>query len=167
MKKNLLVFIATVLFLGTACANKYLKPTSAMCQPLSNFKKIVISPVSSEKAFVEEERYKVLPSEFAIATTEQLKIQIEDSQIFGEVIQSPDCVDDAIKIDSRIFSLIHHRGFHVGIRGQLIDCNTGQRLYVFENDDENDSESIKIPRQIAKNLTEGIRAKLICVKPDR
>jgi hypothetical protein len=165
MKKNLRICTVIALMLSIGCANKYLKPTST-CQPLSVFEKIVIAPISGDNAFVEEEQYKGLPRDIAAANTEQLKEQIEDSQMFKEVIQSPDCVDGAIKIDGKIYSLIHHRGFHVGIRGQIINCRTGERLYKFDNDDEQDSKSIKIPRQIAEDLTKGIRAKLKCEKPE-
>jgi len=165
MKRNLLICTIAVLFLDIGCAARYLKSTSPVCQPLSAFDTIVISPVDSSKVFIEEDQYRGLAPNIAVATTEQLKDQIEDSQMFSRVIQSLDCADGAIKVESKMFSLSHHRGFHVGIRGQIVNCRTGERLYKFEYDDESDSEAIKIPRQIAEKLTRGIRAKLICVKP--
>ena len=154
-----------VLFLGIGCTNMYLRPTST-CQPLSAFDTLVIAPFNGDSAFVEEGQYRGLPHDIAVATTDRLKDQIEISHIFSKVIQSSDCADRAIKIDGKIYSLIHNRrSFHVGIRGQIINCQTGESLYKFDNDDESDSESFKLPSQIAEKLTDGIKAKLICVKP--
>jgi len=154
-----------MLFLSYGCTNTYLKPTST-CQPLSAFNTLVISPFTGDKAFVEEEQYRSFPHDIVIAITEQLKDQMEDSHMFNKVIQSSDCSDRAIKIDGKIYSLIHHRrSFHIGIRGQLINCQTGESLYKFDNDDEQDSEIIKLPGQIAGKLINGIKAKLICEQP--
>jgi hypothetical protein len=164
MKKNLLICSMVMLFLSIGCTNTYLKPTST-CQPLSAFDTLVISPFNGDAAFVEEGQYRGLPHDIAVATTERLKDQIENSHMFRKVIQSSDCADRAIKIDGKIYSLINHRGFHAGVRGQIINCQTGESLYKFDNDDESDSESFKLPIQIAEKLTDGIKAKLICVKP--
>ncbi len=164
MKKNILICIITTIFLCGGCTDKYLKPTS-ICKPLSAYDTIVIAPFDGDSSFVEELQYGHLPKEIARATTERLKDTIEDNHIFRSVIQSSDCVDHAIKIDGKIYSLTHYRrSFHVGIRGQITDCQNGERLYIFDNDDEQDSEIVKLPGQIAGKLVAGIKAKLICEK---
>ena len=164
MKKNISICIVTIFLLCGGCTNRYLKPTS-ICQPLSTFDTIVIAPINSDSAFVEEEQYRQLPHNIALAITDNLKDQLEDNHIFSKVIQSSDCVDHAIKIDGKIYSLIHHRrSFHVGIRGQIINCQNGESLYKFDNNDEQDSESVKLPSQIAGKLVAGIKAKLTCEK---
>jgi len=164
MNRHVLICIGlVVLLLNNGCINTYLRPTTT-CKPLSTFDTLVISPFNGDAAFVEEDRYKGIPHDIAVATTEELKDQVENSHMFRKVIQSSECVKHAVKIDGKIYSLIHHRGFHAGIRGQLINCETGESLYKFNNDDEQDSESYKLPSQIAEKLTEGMRAKLKCDK---
>jgi hypothetical protein len=122
----------------------------------------VISPFNGDAALVEEGQYRGLPHDIAVATTERLKDQIENSHIFSKVIQSSDCADRAIKIDGKIYSLIHHRrAFHVGVRGHIINCQNGETLYKYDAD-EQDSKSITLPGQIAEELTNGIKARLIC-----
>ncbi|MFA4918672.1 MAG: hypothetical protein WC581_05400 [Thermodesulfovibrionales bacterium] len=165
MNKNLVICIMVVLFLSIGCRNTYyLKPTST-CQPLSAFDTLVISPFNGDAAFVEEEQYRLLPHQIAVATTEQLKDQIEDSHMFSKVIQSSDCVDRAIRIDGKIYSLSHkRRSFNVFSRGQIINCQTGESLLKF-NIENNNSESSKLPYEIAEELTNAIKARLICEKP--
>jgi hypothetical protein len=86
--------------------------------------------------------------------------------MFSKVIQSSECADHAVKIDGKIYRLIHNRGtFHFGIRGKIIDCQNGKSLYQFDSDDESDSESFQLPPKIAERLTDGIKEKLICDKP--
>jgi hypothetical protein len=163
MNKNLLICIIGLLFFSVGCmsTNTYLQPTSA-CKPLSAFDTLVISPFNGDAAFVEEDRYRGIPHDIAVATTDELKDLAEDGHLFRKVIQSSDCPKHAVKIDGKIYSLIHHRGFHAGVRGQIINCQTGETLYKFNNDDEQDSDSYKLPRQIAEKLTDGIKAKLTC-----
>lgn len=163
MEKNLLICITVVLFLGTGCVNTYLKPTST-CQPLSAFDTLVISPFNGDAAIVEEERYRGIPHDIALETTEDLKDEVENNHLFRKVIESSACAKHAIKIDGKIYRLIHHRGFHAGVRGQIIDCQTGESIYKFNNDDEQDDDSYKLPSQIAVKLTDGIKAKLSCAK---
>jgi len=154
-----------VLFLSIGCHNTfYLRPTST-CQPLSAFDTLVISPFNGDAAFVEEEQYRLLPHQIAVATTEQLKDQIEDSHMFSKVIQSSDCVDRAIRIDGKIYILSHkRRSFNVFSRGQIINCQTGESLYKFDKENNN-SESSKLPHEIAEDLTGGIKERLTCEKP--
>ncbi len=165
MNKNLVICIMVVLFLSIGCRNTYyLQPTST-CQPLSAFDTLVISPFNGDAAFVEEDQYKSFPHKIATATTEQLKDQIEDSHMFSKVIQSSDCIDRAIRIDGKIYSLIHNRrSFNVIVRGQIINCQTGNSLLKF-NIENNNSQSSKLPHEIAEELTNAIKARLICEKP--
>lgn len=168
MNKNITICIVTVflLFVGCTNINKTLRPTS-VCQPLSAFDTIIIAPINGDSALVEEEQYRHLPRDIALATTNSLKDQIEDAHIFKKVKQSSDCADHAIKIDAKIYSLIHHRrSFHVGIRGQILNCLTGESIYKFDSDDEQDSEIIKLPGQIADKLVDGIKTKLTCSASD-
>jgi hypothetical protein len=154
-----------MLILCTGCTNTYLKPTTT-CRPLSTFDAIIIVPINGDSAFVEEDRYRSLPHDLAIAITDQLKDQIENGHMFSRVLQSLECSGNAIKVDGKIYSLIHNRRqYHIGIRGQVINCKNGEILYKYDNDDEQDSEIIKLPRQIAERITNGIRAKLICETP--
>ncbi|HEX9021057.1 MAG TPA: hypothetical protein VF903_07335 [Nitrospirota bacterium] len=167
MTKNTLIFFAAVLFLCFGCVgsyNSYLKPTAG-CQPLSAFDTIIIAPFNGDAALVEEEKYEHLPREVARAASEQLKINIEEDHLFKKVLQSSNCADHAVKIDGSIYSLIHsRRTFHLGVRGQVVNCQTGESLYRFDNDDEQDSDIVILPRQIAEKISEGIRAKLKCEK---
>jgi hypothetical protein len=166
MKKNVLISIIIALFFSIGCVsyNTYLKPTST-CQPLSAFNTLVISPFNGDAAFVEEDQYRAIPHDIAVATTDELKELVENSHLFSKVILSSDCPKHAIKIEGKIYRLIHHRGFHAGVRGQIVNCQTGESLYKFDNDDEQDEDSYKLPGQIAEKLTDGIKAKLTCGKP--
>jgi hypothetical protein len=155
MNERILLCITTLLLLLVGCADRYLKPIST-CQPLSAFDTIIITPFNGDSAFIEEAQYGHLPPRIALATTERLKDQLEDSHMFRNVIQSSDCTDHAIKIDGKIYSLTHHRrSFHIGIRGQIINCQNGDGLYKYDNDDEQDSEIVKLPGQIAGKLIAG------------
>ncbi len=161
MKKNISVCILALLFLGSGCVNRYLNPITT-CQPLSAYKTIVVMPIDGNSAQVEESKYFHLPQYIARTTTEKLKEQIEFYYLFPKVIQSSACVDQAIKIEGKISYVDHSKGiFHVGIRGRIIDCQNNKPLYIFEHDEE-DSESVKLPGQIADKLFEGIKAKLTC-----
>lgn len=167
MPKSTSIISIAVLLFYTGCVsayNSYLKP-AAGCQPLSAFDTIVIAPFSGEGALVEEEKYEHLPREVARTTSEQLKVYLEEDHLFKKVIQSSNCADHAIKIDGKIYSLIHsRRTFHLGVRGQVINCQNGETLYRYDNDDEQDSDIIILPRQIAAKLTEGIKGKMKCGK---
>jgi len=165
MNKHTLICITASLLLCVGCASMDLKPTSS-CQPLSAFTTIVISPFNADNALVEEDKYKDLPRKIAAASTDRLKDQLEDNHVFGKVLVSTECADHAIKIDGKIYSLIHHkRSYHVDIGGQVINCQTGEVMYKYRNSDEQDSESIILPDQIAGKLMNGIKDKLICEQP--
>jgi hypothetical protein len=141
--------------LNIGCIDKDLKPIPK-CQPLSAFNTLMIAPFNGDAALVEEEKYKGLPHDFAAETTKLLKEKIEESHLFNKVIQSPDCAENAIKIDGMIYSLDHSKGtFYVGNCGQIINCQNGEVLYKFDNwDDILDSNSSRLPRQIADELTQ-------------
>ena len=161
MKKNISIFSLTILLLCGGCVSGYLSPIST-CQPLSAYKTIVVAPIDGDKALVEESKYRHLPHDIALAATEKLKEGIEFNSLFPKVIQSSVCVDNAVKIDGKIYSLVHHkRSFHLGVRGGIIDCRNNKPLYIFDHDEE-DSESVKLPIQIADKIVEGIRARLTC-----
>jgi hypothetical protein len=155
--------MALVLFCaGCASTNTYLKPVSS-CQPLSAFDTILLSPISSDSAFVEERKYGHLPPQIASAATDNLKDKLEEGRAFRRVILSSNCATRAIKLEGKIYQLIHNKGkFRIGIRGQIVNCDTGEALYKFHKEDESDSEIRKLPKQIAGHLADGITAKLVC-----
>lgn len=160
-EKSILICILTMLVFGSGCAGRYLSPISN-CQPLSAYKTIVITPIDGDSALVEESKYKHLPHDIAQALTERLKDQIEFYYLFPKVVQSSECVDQAIKLEGRIYTLDHNkRSFHLGIRGRIIDCQSNKPLYIFDHDEE-DTESGKLPGQIADKLFEGIKGRLTC-----
>jgi hypothetical protein len=142
------------------CAKYYLTPVSA-CRPLSAYDTLIIAPFDGDSAFVEEEKYTHLPRSIANATPDHLKEKVEDTHLFRNVAISPNCADHAVKLDGKIYSLSHHRGFYAGIRGKIIDCKTGESLYKYDKE-EQDDDSINLPPQIASKLASGIRAKMAC-----
>jgi hypothetical protein len=161
MKKNLLVGITAILLFCGCSTNRYLKPIST-CQPLAAFNAIVITPFDGDSALVEESKYRQLPRDIAQAVTERFKDKIEFNYLFPKVVQSSECVDKAIKIEGKIYTLVHNkRSFHIGVRGRIIDCQNNKPLYLFDHD-EKDSESGKLPGQIVDNLYDGIKARLTC-----
>jgi len=165
MKPNLSIYIIVMLFLSSGCNNSlnhsYLKPTT-VCKPLSAFDILVISPLTGDSVFVEETQYKGIPKDLANATNERLKEYFEENRMFAKTIISTDCADKAIKIDCKLNNLSHRSGrFHTVISGKIINCQTGETLYRFEND-EADSQSFRLPDEILKNLSRGIRAKMDC-----
>lgn len=161
MKKSILICIFTLLVFGNGCAGRYLSPIST-CKPLSAFNTIVIAPFEGDSAFVEESKYKQLPHDIARAVTERLKEQLEFNYIFPKVIQSSVCVDQAIKIEGKIYRVDHQkRTFHAGVRGRIINCQNNIPLYLFDHDEE-EFESSKLPGQIADKLYEGIKERLTC-----
>ena len=161
MKKNILIGIITILLFCGCSTNRYLKPIST-CQSLAAFNTIIITPFDGDSAFVEESKYRHLPHNIARAATDGLKDRLEFNYIFPKVIQSSVCEDKAIKIDGKIYNLIHQMGtFHIGVRGRIIDCQNNKPLYLYEHDEEN-SENSKLPGQIVDKLYDGIKARLTC-----
>jgi hypothetical protein len=161
MKMNISIFIFVILLFCCGCTNKYLKPLST-CQPLSAYKTIVVMPIDGESTMVEESKYRHLPYDIAKAVTERLKDQLEFNYLFPKVIQSTGCVDQALKIEGKIYTLDHNkRTFHMGVRGRIIDCQHNKPLYLFDHDEEN-TESGKLPGQIADKLYDGIKARMTC-----
>ncbi|MBI4767184.1 MAG: hypothetical protein HY787_21775 [Deltaproteobacteria bacterium] len=161
MKKNILIGIFSMFLLGSGCAGRYLTPISK-CQPLSAYKTIVITPFDGDSAQIEELKYIHLPPYIARGATEKLKDQVEFYYLFTKVVQSPDCVDQAIRIEGKIVNLDHaKRTFHVKVRGRIVDCRSNQPLYLFEFE-EKDSESTRLSGQIADTLLEAIKARLTC-----
>jgi hypothetical protein len=123
----------------------------------------VITPVKVDKTYVEEEKYRGLPPAIAASTAFQLKELVEESKMFSKVILSSECVDRAIIIDVMIYSLIHKKGnFNVKAIGKISNCKTGIILDKFENNNR-DSESVRLPRKIAEEIADGINSTL-CVK---
>ncbi len=142
--------------------NTFLTPTST-CQPLSVFDKIVVDQFDATSAYVEEEQYKNVAPFIAAETPEKLKDQIEARHMFKTVIRASDCSGRAIRVDGKIYSLTQrHLQFHVGIRGQITNCETGESLFKYDSDDESDSESVQLPGQIASKLADGVQARMTC-----
>jgi hypothetical protein len=161
MKRYFYLGFIAVLAVCSGCVSTYLSPIST-CQPLSTYKTIVITPIDGGSAKVEESKYIHLPNYIAKEATERLKEQVEFNYLFPKVIKSEVCEDQAIKIEGKILSLKHYRkNFHVAIRGRIVDCQNNKPLYIFEHDEE-DSDSTKLPGQIADKLFEGIKARLTC-----
>jgi hypothetical protein len=161
MKKSILICLCSVLLLGNGCAGRYLQPIST-CQPLAAYKTIVITPFDGASAQIEELKYVHLPPYIAKGATERLKDQVEFYYLFPKVIQSPHCSDQAVRIEGKVIGLDHaKRSFHVRVRGRIVDCRSNQPLYLFEFEEE-DSDSTKLPGQIADTLFEAIKARLTC-----
>jgi hypothetical protein len=160
MKNSYTIILIALFFSG--CAT-FLKPTTK-CQPLSSFNTVIISPVTSDETIVEEKKYSQLPPQIAALATILLKEKIEDSRMFKNIIQSSECAAGAIKIDTKISSFIHRRGFHATIRGSIVDCQTNEVIYRFQ-DVESESNSFKISSEIAQVITKGISKYYQCTQP--
>jgi len=162
MKKNLTVCLFTIFLLCNGCATTDKEAAAPPCKPLSAFKTIILAPVKSDSATVEEIKYKPLPKSIALTTDEILKDEIVNSRIFNNVIQSSECVDNAIKINVVIYSLLHNWGsFEVKFGGNIINCQDGESLHIF-NDAEDDDESRFLAGHIADNLFESIKDAAYC-----
>src|SRR5260370_41968717 len=99
--------IALVSVLIFGCVHLRLTPTST-CQPLSGFDKLVIYQFDGGAAFVEEEQYRRIPQFIAADTPEKLRDQIEARHLFKTVVLASDCSGHAIKVDGKLYRLIHH-----------------------------------------------------------
>lgn len=160
MKLIKLVCCVTLLTLLGGCGS-ILTP-SPECRPLSAFDAIIISPVASDETIVEENKYNQLPPKIAALSTTFLKENIEDSNIFKHVSTSSECTSGAIKIDSKIATLIHHNGeFHATIRGSIVECKTGNTLYRFK-EVWSEKDSALVAEKYANDISRSIKKNLVC-----
>ena len=159
MKKNISIFSFTILLLCGGCASGYLSPIST-CQPLSAYKTIVVAPIDGDTALVEESKYRHLPHDIALAATEKLKEGMEFNSLFPKVLQSSVCVDNAVRIEGKIYSLVHYkRSFHLGVRGGIIDCEI-ITPFIYSNMTKRILKVLNCPFKLRIRLVDGIRARL-------
>lgn len=153
-------YFVTLLTLLSGCGS-ILTP-SPECRPLSYFDTIIISPVASDETIVEENKYKQLPPKISALSTTLLKENIEDSNIFKHVSISSECTSGAIKIDSKITTLIHHNGeFHASIRGSIVECKTGDTLYRFK-EVWSEKDGSQVSEKYANDISRSIKKHLAC-----
>ena len=157
MKTSHYIYIMAIMFLSTSCTHK-----RTSCVSPSNIDNLVISPFNGNEAWVEEVQYKELPQRISVEATEQLKEYIEGTKIFGKVIQSTDCVDRSLKVDGKLSSLTHHRGFNITFRGKIFNCQTGETLFRFDHN-LSDSGAIDLPHKIMEKVAYDIE-NIMCVK---
>jgi len=161
VKIKLTILSISILFFLAGCADRILRPTS-ICQPLSDFDTIVIAPVNIDSVLVEEVIYKHLPKDIAVHINDKLKDELENSHSFNKIILSSDCSGKAIKVESKIDSLLNYRrDFHVMINEKILNCESGEYLYKF-NLDESKEYIVDLSDKIARKIAAGINAKLIC-----
>src|SRR5476649_1130893 len=104
-----ILLLATVLLSCVGCATSQGiagangAPT---CRSLATFEELLISPFTSDGAWVEEQEYKDLPRFIAAETSEVLQARIEDKRVFGKVLHASDCSSHAIKLDGKIYRVI-------------------------------------------------------------
>jgi hypothetical protein len=146
------------IFMVTGCSSQ-----KVVCTPPAGIDTIVVVPFKSDTTFVEEEKYNNLPPAIATETTAQLIKYLENSHMFSKVIQSSGCLANAVKIDGKIASLVHHKGnFTIIARGNVTNCQTKIEIEKFENSNS-DSKSVKLPNKIAEEVADDFR-QIICKK---
>lgn len=95
--------------------------------------------------------------------SEMLKANLAKYNKFDKIIQGGECGAHSIKVEGKIVDLahVHRTGFVVLVRGEIINCTTGESLYKFEVK-EDDDELYKVPDKIAQEIAEEIYEKLLC-----
>ena len=94
---------------------------------------------------------------------EQLNDKLTEYKKFDKIILGGNCVDGSIKIEGKVIELAHrHRtGYVMLVRGKILNCSTGESLYKFEIE-EDDDELHSVPDKIAREIAEEIYEKLLC-----
>ncbi|RJQ20032.1 MAG: hypothetical protein C4560_05530 [Nitrospiraceae bacterium] len=152
------------LLLSGGCADRSVKPATK-CHPKYAIDTVVIAPFTTDTVLVEEDRYRQMPQDIAISIPDRLKDQLSDRQIFKKVILSPECVENALKVEGKLISLIHSmRTFHLGARWQLINCANNERLYSSDNIDYADYISIKLTDQVVNDIVGNTMGQLNILK---
>ncbi len=158
MRAVIMVFLSGILASG--CVSTTLTAKTATDKPLSKYGTVVIIPFNANNAIVEEDKYASLPKTIAARATEHLKENLLEKKSFNKITIADSCTGRAIKVESKIHSLIHHKGkFEVTVKGIIADCSTGESLYEFEVE-EKDSDSARLPGNAASKLADGILQKL-------
>jgi hypothetical protein len=120
----------------------------------ADYETLVIAPVVSRFAIVEEDKYQQLPSTLAANVTEQLRDLVKRSRLFDRVTLAEACPEDggkAVRVETSITSLVHSRGiFHIGLHTRIVRCPNGDGIYSAEQTLHSRQEAIAtMPERMA------------------
>lgn len=148
--------------------NKLFNPPD--CSKPSPFSTVTIIPFSTDEVLIEgisegKEMTNIGGGLKGITNRigESLKDKLSAYRKFDKISQGSECGDRSIKVEGKVVSLahIHRTGFVLFVRGEILNCTTGESLYKFEVK-EDDDELYKVPDKIAKKIAEEIYDKLLC-----
>ncbi len=159
-------------FIGNLHNKLFNPPNPPDCSKPSPFSTVIITPfsLSMDEVLIEgitegKEMTNIAGGLKGITNRigESLKIRLSEYKKFDKILQGGECGDRSIKVEGKIIYLahIHRTGFVLFVRGEIINCSTGESLHIFEVKDEDD-ELYKVPDKIAKKIAEEMYENFLC-----
>lgn len=163
--------VATMLLLFFAgCGGKR---TSALmpvngCKPLAPYSTIHIAATDTSTTLITSNvrlNAAATLQGYVNEFNQQLKYKLEGTGRFATVSVGNDCGPQGIKLETKIIAVEQYdKRSKVIIRGSLGQCNTGQVLYRFEQDDR-DSSLLRTAEIIASRIVEDMVNQMSCETP--
>jgi hypothetical protein len=161
----LLVAVSFLFIMGCASNRTSLTPVNG-CKPLSSFSAVNLAPFDTSTTIVTN----VISKDSMVSSltgyvheiNDQLKSKLEATRRFNKISNGSECGSQVLKIEGKIMALEQDRNkIHVIIRGSIQQCNTGEILYKFEQDDT-DSALFRTAEIIADKIAVDITNQMTC-----
>jgi len=98
-----------------------------------------------------------------------VKDKLQDSRLFGKVVQSSSCSGPRmVSVEGKITSLIHNRGkFRASFQGRIVNCKNGETISRFDASERVDAQELdKMSGNIADTFLSEIKKKVSCRKSE-
>ena len=114
---------------------------------------LVLVPADTTSTTIDEPRHAQVAATLAADLEANLRERLERSGRFSQVLMQ--CPGDrpALKLETRLESMLHHHGrFQARVTTRIVDCGTGELLTPPDATEERDHDPSDIARDVAKHI---------------
>jgi hypothetical protein len=135
------------------------------CKSLSSYSVVNLTPFDTSTTIVSAAMRDNVSGSlrgYVQEINDQLRTKLEATKKFSRVTDGAECGGQSLRIEGKIVALEQDRSkLRVLIRGNILQCSTGEVLYRFEQDDT-DSALLRTAEIIADRLVVDIANQMTC-----